>query len=111
MKQAAYFRREVFATCSVWLKLRQRKESIFPQFLASCHLIWPVVKIISEDVNCVGEFWNSAPIIVYDIGSAGLYKYATNGVFFLNACRKLMACTIKNANGPKTDKQTRSGGN
>ena len=44
-------------------KQRHWKGSILPQFLTSCRRIWQVDKIITEDVNCAGEFQSSAPII------------------------------------------------
>ena len=44
-----------------WLKLRQIKGSILPQFL-----IWQVDKIIAEDVKRAGKIQNSAIIIFYD---------------------------------------------
>ena len=56
-----------------WLKLRQRKGSMLPQFLTSSRQIWQVHKIISEDVKRPGEFPNSPPIIFYDSISAVLY--------------------------------------
>ena len=77
-----------------WLKLRQRKGSMLPQFLTSCRQIWQVHKIIAEDINRPGEFRNSAPIIFYDSISAVLY--AANREFSSNACRKLMTRTVKN---------------
>ena len=77
----------------VWLKLRQCKGSMLPQFLTSCCQTGQVHKIIAEDVNCPGEFGNSAPIIFYDSISAVLY--AANREFSSNACRELMMRTIK----------------
>ena len=76
-----------------WLKPRQCKGSILPQFLTSCRPIWQVDKIhvIAADVNHAGEFRDFAPINFYDSrqsSSAGLY--ATNGEFSSNACKKLM---------------------
>ena len=50
--------------------------------------------IITEDVNHVGEFQNSAPITFNDSSRAVLY--ATNAGFSSNACRKLIAHTTKN---------------
>ena len=58
---------------------------MLPQFLNSCRQIWQAHKIIAEDLN--------RPIIVYDSIRAVLY--AANREFFSNACRKLMARTIK----------------
>ena len=77
-----------------WLKLRQCKGSILPQFLSSCCSIWQVDKIIAEDVNRAWEFRNSALIIFYYLSRAVLY--AATGEFSSNACRKLMMHTIKN---------------
>ena len=65
-----------------------------PSIFNSCPQIWQVHKIIAEDVNCPGEFRNSAPIIFYDSISAVLY--AASREFSSNACRKLMTRTIKN---------------
>ena len=45
-------------------------------------------------MNRPGEFRNSAPIIFYD--SISTILYAANREFSSNACRKLMARTIKN---------------
>ena len=54
-----------------------------------------VNKIIAEDVNRAGEFWNSIPFnYFYDSGRAVLYS--ANGDFFSNASRKLRICTFKN---------------
>ena len=77
-----------------WRKLRQYKGSILPLFLTSCRQIWQVDKIIAEDVNRAGEFWNSAPSYFYDSDRAGLY--AANEGFSSNACRKLMTRKVKN---------------
>ena len=77
-----------------WLKLRQYKGSILPQFLTSCRPICQVDKTIAEDVNLAGEFRNSIPIIFYDSSRAILC--ATKEEFSSNACRKLMTRTIKN---------------
>ena len=100
-----------------WLKLRQRKGSMYPQFLTSCHQIWQVHKIKAEDVNRPGEFRNSTSIIFYDSISAVLYT--ANREFSSNACRKLMMRTIKNRwdgirinwskNCAESHKQTKNG--
>ena len=39
-----------------WLKLRQCKGSMLPQFLISCRQIWQAYKIIGEDDNPPGKF-------------------------------------------------------
>ena len=39
-----------------WLKLRQCKGSVQPQFLISCRQIWQTYKIIAEDENRPGHF-------------------------------------------------------
>ena len=65
-----------------------------PSIFTSCRPIWKVDKIIVQDVNRVGEFWNSALIIFYDSSRAVLY--AADGEFSSNAYRKLMPRTIKN---------------
>ena len=45
-----------FARHVFWLKPRQCKGSMLPQFLTICRQIWQVHKIIAEDVNRPGEF-------------------------------------------------------
>ena len=77
-----------------WLKLRQCKGSILPQFLTSYRQIQQAYKIIVENENRTGEFRNFAPIIFYDSNSAVLYD--ANGDFSSNACRKLKTIPIKN---------------
>ena len=72
-----------------WLKLRQWKETILPQFITSCRnfLIWQVDKIIAEDENRAGKLRNSAPIIFHDSSRAVLYAVPVNGDEFpLNDC-------------------------
>ena len=77
-----------------WLKLRQYKGSMLPQFLTSCRQIWQAYKIMAKDEKTPGAFLNSAPIIFYDSNSAVLY--AANGDFSLNACSNLKTISIKN---------------
>ena len=67
---------------------------MLPQFLISCRQIWQVDKIIAEDENRPGEFWNSAQIIFYESNSAVLW--AANAEFSSNTCRKLETISIKN---------------
>ena len=67
---------------------------MLPQFSTSCRQIWQVHKVIAEDVNRPGKFWNSAPVVFYDPIRAVFY--AANREFSLNACRKSIMRTIKN---------------
>ena len=39
-----------------WIKLRQCKGSMLPQFLTSCRQIWQAYEIVAEDENHPGEF-------------------------------------------------------
>ena len=39
-----------------WLKLRQCKGSMLPQFLTPCRQIWQAYKIVAENEKCLGEF-------------------------------------------------------
>ena len=88
---------------------------MLPQFLPSCCQIWQASKIIAEDENRPGEFWNSAPIILYDWNSAALY--AANGDL-LQILQKIKDDFNQksperyySANGTKTDKQNTNGVN
>ena len=97
----------------VLAKITTMQRITTPSIVTSCRPIWQIDEIITKDVSCAGEFWNSVPISFYDSSSAVLY--AANGEFYSNACRKLMTRTIKNPqhgiSGSETDEQTTTGGN
>ena len=77
-----------------WLKLRQCKRSMLPQFLTLCRQVWQVHKIIAENVNRPGEFLKFFSTYFYDSISAVLY--AANTEFSLNSSRESIMRIIKN---------------
>ena len=98
-----------------WLKLRQCKGSMLPQFLTPCRQIWQVYKIIAARCKpSWGILKFRSNYIFYDSISAVLY--AANREFSSNACRKFMTRTVKNSLGrnksencAETHKQTKNG--
>ena len=38
-----------------WIKLRECKGPMLPQFFTSWRQIWQVHRLIAEDVNCLGD--------------------------------------------------------
>ena len=77
-----------------WLKLRQCKVSMLPQFLTSCRQIWQVHKNNSSRCKSTWGILKFRSNYFYD--SIRVVLYAANREFSSNACKKLMTRTIKN---------------